>query len=121
VIPEPFLNILGEVNPNQKSSRGRQSQNNSEENGIEYAEVIEEKSEDKSVANVFSSLKASEIISTNSIKSKRVVNFAVGGAGVGLVYAMLKGKNKLVVSTMGAIVGGIIGNYVGRKIKENEK
>ena len=112
LIPEPFLNILGEVDANQ----GRQKKSDSAD--IEYAEVIEE-TDEKSVANVFQSLKASDIISTNSIKSKRVVNFALGGAAVGLVYAMMKGGNKLVFSTVGAVGGGIIGNYISGKIKEN--
>ena len=116
IIPEPFLNIIGEVKPNQKQNT--KSHGSSED--VEYAEIVEEKSEDKSVANVFDSLKASNIMSSNAVKSKRVVNFALGGAAVGLVYAMLKGKNKLLIATIGAIGGGIIGNYVGRKIKENE-
>lgn len=117
VIPEPFLNILGEVDPQSKPQKETINY------GVEDAdvEIIEEKSGDKSVSDVFQSLKASKIVSSNSVRSKRVVNFALGGAAVGLVYAMLKGKNKLVISTIGAIGGGIIGNYVGRKIKDNDK
>lgn len=113
IIPEPFLNIIGEVENRQK--KGTKNPYYEE---IEYAEVVEDK-KDKSVANVLDSLKAADIVSTNSIKSKRVVNFALGGAAVGLVYAMMKGGNKLLLSTVGAVGGGIVGNYVGRKIKEN--
>jgi uncharacterized protein YcfJ len=116
-IPEPFLNILGEVK--QKKNR-QKSYSNVDADEVQYAEVVEERSEDKSVSSVFQSLKAADIISTNSLKSKRVVNFALGGAAIGLVYAMMKDKNKLVMSTVGAVGGGIIGNYIGRKIKENE-
>lgn len=117
IIPEPFLNILGEVENEQKNNR------NSRKSGVEDAvyEEVSEKSENKSVSDVYDSLKASKLISSNSIKSKRVVNFALGGAAIGLVYAMMKGKSKLMLTTIGAIGGGIIGNYVGRKIKENEK
>jgi len=116
LIPEPFLNILGEVDENRQKKR-----TNSADDEYDYAEVIEEDKNEKSVSNVFQSLKSADIISTNSIKSKRVVNFALGGAAVGLVYAMMKGGNKILLSTVGAVGGGIIGNYVSGKIKENGK
>lgn len=117
IIPEPFLNVLGEVN---SGNGGQQQATNPYIEDVD-AEIIEAKSEDKSVKEVYESLKASNIISTNAIKSKRVVNFALIGAGIGLVYALVKGKNKWVFSGVGAVGGGIIGNYVGKKIKENEK
>ena len=115
LIPEPFLNILGEV------EGGAPKQNDTYE-GVEYAEIMEDEEDAKnpSLSNITDSIKASNIISTNSIKSKRVVNFAFGGAAVGLVYAMMKGQNKLLASAVGAIGGGIIGNYVSTKIKDNE-
>tara|TARA_R110001599_G_scaffold142533_6_gene323225 strand:- start:1127 stop:1639 length:513 start_codon:yes stop_codon:yes gene_type:complete len=113
VIPEPFLNIIGEVG----SSAPQESDPYSE---VEYAEVIEEDDKDPSMTSITDSIKASNLVKTNSIKSKRVVNFAFGGAAVGLVYAMMKGQNKLLSSAIGAIGGGIIGNYVSRKIKDNE-
>ena len=114
VIPEPFLNIIGEVG----SGAPKEADPYSE---VEYAEIIEDE-EDKSpsVTSISESIKASNLVKTNSIKSKRVVNFAFGGAAVGLVYAMMKGQNKLLSSAIGAIGGGLIGNYVSRKIKENE-
>jgi hypothetical protein len=121
IIPEPFLNILGEVKPNQKSSNESKTQYDVGVEEANYEEVDEPKSENKSVANIFNSLKASDIVNSNAIKSKRVVNFALGGAAVGLVYAMMKGKSKLMIATIGAIGGGVIGNYVGKKIKENGK
>lgn len=113
VIPEPFLNIIGEVG----SSAPQESDPYSE---VEYAEVIEEEDKDPSMTSITDSIKASNLVKTNSIKSKRVVNFAFGGAAIGLVYAMMKGQNKLLSSAIGAIGGGIIGNYVSRKIKDNE-
>lgn len=113
VIPEPFLNIIGEVG----SSAPQESDPYSE---VEYAEVIEEDDKDPSMTSITDSIKASNLVKTNSIKSKRVVNFAFGGAAIGLVYAMMKGQNKLLSSAIGAIGGGIIGNYVSRKIKDNE-
>ena len=113
VIHEPFLNIIGEVG----SSAPQESDPYSE---VEYAEVIEEDDKDPSMTSITDSIKASNLVKTNSIKSKRVVNFAFGGAAIGLVYAMMKGQNKLLSSAIGAIGGGIIGNYVSRKIKDNE-
>ena len=95
LIPEPFLNILGEIkgNPSQKRSEPYYG-------AVEEVFDLEEKSENKSVSDVFQSLKASKIISSNSVKSKRLVNFALGGAVIGLVYAMLKGKNKLLLTAI---------------------
>ena len=116
VIPEPFLNVLGAVK-GQESSRPQQ-------NDVEYAEaeIIEEKgSSSKSVGDIYKKFKTSDIISSNSAKSKLVVNFALGGAAALLIYAMMKGKNKLVYAGIGAAGGGVIGNYVSKKIKENGK
>ena len=113
VIPEPFLNIIGEVRTENKN-------NDSKIEDVE-AEVIEEKSENKSIKEVYESLKAADIISTNAVRSKRVVNFALMGAGIGLVYALLRGRSKLLSMTVGAVGGSAVGNYVGKKIKENEK
>jgi len=115
IIPEPFLNIIGEVG-------GESSRKNETHEEVEYAEIIEDEevNGNPSLSSITDSIKASNIISQNSIKSKRTVNFAFGGAAVGLVYAMMKGQNKLLSSAVGGIVGGIIGNYVSGKIKENE-
>lgn len=118
IIPEPFLNVIGEV---KGGSRQQKANKETQYEDIEDAEIIEDEKEEKSIVNVFESLKASNIVTNNSLKSKRVVNFALGGAAIGLVYAMLKRKNKLIVSTLGAITGGIVGNYVSSKIKENDK
>jgi|TARA_R110000822_G_scaffold46670_3_gene124210 hypothetical protein len=115
LIPEPFLNIIGEVD-------GEDSRKKDPYEGAEYAEVIEDEEIDKnpSLSSITDSIKASNIISLNSTRSKRAVNFAFGGAAIGLVYAMMKGQNKILASAVGAIGGGIIGNYVSKKIKENE-
>jgi hypothetical protein len=112
IIPEPFLNVIGEVKNGNNSSPSVED--------VE-AEVVSENSSDKSVKDVYDSLKASKIISSNRIKSKRVVNFALIGGGIALVYALVRGKNKLVYAGIGAVGGGIVGNYIGRKIAENEK
>jgi hypothetical protein len=115
IIPEPFLNVLGAVK-GQKTSRPQQDD-------VEYAdvEIIEETgSNNKSVGDIYKKFKASDIISRNSSRSKLVVNFALGGAAALLIYAMMKGKNKLVYAGIGAVGGGVVGNYVSKKIKENE-
>ena len=119
LIPEPFLNVIGEVQ-NKKAQPSRFSD-------VEYAEVIED-DESSSVARKgvkgiiknYGNMKASSIISKNAIRSKHAINFAVAGAAIGLVYAMLKGKNKMLIATIGAIGGGVLGNYYGKKIKDNE-
>lgn len=117
IIPEPFLNIIREVKS--KPTKTNKGSNNEYNSYVDEAEVLEENNYDKSISNVYQSLKSSKIISSNSVKSKRIVNFAIGGAAICLIYAMLKGKNKLVLSAIGGVAGGFIGNYVGKKIKEN--
>jgi len=119
LIPEPFLNVLGAVNSGGK----KQARTSSSAEGFEYAEVIEEENEpkEKSIANVFNGLKTSDLIKRNSTKSKQVVNFGLGGAVIGVIYAMYKGGNKLIYGAIGAAAGGIIGNYVANKMKENDK
>jgi len=122
IIPEPFLNVIGAVDSGEK--RGNSASSNSNE--VQYAEVVEEEKGEKSngaksFMKAYESMKASDIIKRGAITSKHAVNFAVGGALVGVVYAMLKGKNKMIFSAIGAIGGGFIGNYYGKKIKENEK
>ena len=119
IIPEPFLNVIGEV----ESNGGRTGAYDN----IEYAEVIEEQDYDnkdsgvvKAAKNAYGSIKASEIIGKTAFRSKYVINFALVGGTITLVYAMLKSKNKLVFATIGVVGGGIVGNYYGKKIKENE-
>jgi hypothetical protein len=110
IIPEPFLNIIGEVGDKKEDKKYFAD--------AEYVEIVEDNDEsEKSVTEVVDSLKASKIISDNSLKSKRVVNFAFAGAAIGLVYSMIKGQNKLVSSAIGAVIGGIIGNHISGKIK----
>lgn len=115
LIPEPFLNVLGAVEDQGKPSR---------HDDIEYAEVIEE--EDNKTAGIkdivkgYNKMKPSNIIAHTATRSKSAINFALIGGGIGLVYAMLKGKNKLLFGAIGAIGGGFVGNYYGKKIKDNE-
>lgn len=117
IIPEPFLNVIGEVNTGRKK---RKTPSFSSVEDVEEFEIVDEnKSENKSVSDIYKSLKSADIISSNSLKSKRVVNFALVGAGAGLVYALLRGKGKLLSATIGGIVGGIAGNYVSKKIVDN--
>lgn len=112
IIPEPFLNVIREIplESNKKS--------NSKKESVEYADFEEIEVEKKD--NIFQDIKSVDLFSGNSDRSKLVVNFAIGGLVVGLVFAMLKKKNKLIYSTVGAFGGGIIGNYVNEKMKENE-
>ena len=118
LIPEPFLNVIGEV-PNQKSQKPKDSD-------IEYAEVIEDEDLSaeskgvKGIINTYGKMKASSIVSKNAARSKHAINFALAGGAIGLVYAMFKGKSKMLLATIGAIGGGVLGNYYGNKIKDDE-
>ncbi len=113
VIPEPFLNIIGEVGVKNEGSQSEYVED------AEY-EILDEESKEKSITDIAESLKAAKIINSNSLQSKRVVNFAFMGAAVGLVFAMIKGHNKLITSALGGLLGGLVGNHVSGKIKENE-
>jgi hypothetical protein len=115
LIPEPFLNVLGEV---RKSEPSRKTQS------FDDAEVIEDDSSlsseskgIKGIINTYGKMKPSSIVSSNSVRSKHAVNFALVGGAIGLIYAMLKGKNKILFSVLGIIGGGVLGNYYGNKIK----
>lgn len=118
LIPEPFLNIIGAVGEEKQQQQSQNKDPYYEE--VQDAEVIDDKKEN-SVANVFNGLKTSGIISKNSVRSKQIVNFGIGGALIGIIYAMMKGKNKLMCAAIGAAGGGIIGNYVSNKLNENGK
>jgi len=117
VIPEPFLNVIGAVN-NEKAGASRGEE-------VQYAEIVEEDnyktSGAKNIVKAYEGLKASDLIKQSTRTSKFTAKFAVGGALVGVVYAMLRGKNKALFSAIGAVGGGLLGNYYGKKIKENEK
>jgi len=120
LIPEPFLNVLGEV-PNQKP------QSSNKYDDIEYAEVVEDENSSseskgvKGIINTYGQMKVSNIVSGNAAKSKHAINFALAGGAIGLVYAMLKSKNKMLFAVIGAAGGGVLGNYYGNKIKDDGK
>lgn len=118
LIPEPFLNVLGAVEDDAFSSR-------SAHDDIQDAEIVEEREyttdKTKSVMDVYNSIKASDIVSRNSKKSKHAVNFALIGGGLGLVFALLRGKSKWIYMAGGVIAGGMVGNYYGHKIIKNNE
>jgi len=117
IIPEPFLNVIGAVNQEKSEN----------ENGIQYAEIVDDEQQYKKseaakrISKSFGSMKASEIIERNAFRSKYAVNFAIGGAVIGLIYAMAKQQNKFLFAAIGTVAGGLVGNYYGIKLKENEK
>lgn len=115
VIPEPFLNIIGAV---KSESKSKPSSDIYED--VDYEEVKEESSGTKSVNEIAKAFKKTDFIKGNAIRSKYVINFAIGGAALAFLYAVSKGTNKLVYAGLGAIGGGIVGNYVGNKIKQYE-
>jgi len=119
LIPEPFLNVIGEV-PNQNAQKSKDSE-------IEYAEIVEDEnlsSESKGIKgiiNTYGKMKASSIVSKNALRSKHAINFALAGGAIGLIYAMFKGKSKMLFATIGAVGGGVLGNYYGKKINDDDR
>ncbi len=56
-------------------------------------------------------LNATDIVDNTKIKSKTTIQFAIGGMIIGVVYAMLRSKNKLILGALGGFAGGTIGNF----------
>ena len=61
-------------------------------------------------------LDVNNIISNTKIKSKYLIQGAIYGGLVMLVFAMYKGKNKLLFSSIGAVGGGVLGNLYKKHI-----
>jgi hypothetical protein len=56
-------------------------------------------------------LNATEIVDNTKIKSKTTIQFAIGGMIIGIAYALLRSKNKLILGALGGFAGGTIGNF----------
>ena len=112
MIPEQFLNILS-APPNQEKRDRISSQK------YDSSEIIEKKP--LQIKKWFSkangdSLSPKELVSDTMRNSKTRVNFALAGGLVALVYAMIKGKNKLIMTAIGGFVGAGAGTiYVNSK------
>jgi len=109
IIPEPFIHALGWV----------------EDSGFDDAEIIEDEKEGvKDNSNVFKdaykNIVASEMIAKETLKTKKAVYFGMGGAVVGLIYAMMKRQNKLLFASIGAFGGAMLGGYIKTKFQKNE-
>jgi|TARA_R110000751_G_scaffold90890_5_gene178242 hypothetical protein len=95
IIPESYLNIIGEESP-----------------PIQEAKVVKDSdyiSKD-TIENVKNNLQAKNIIESTKTKSKHTVNGALIGGVIGLAYALMKGNNKLISSAIGILAGGFAGN-----------
>lgn len=98
VIPEPFLNVIGE----KKSS------------STAYYEEIENVKEEKDIDTVTTTVK--EYILNNNKDNKAIMKFALSGLVVGVLLALYLEKSKLVYGGIGLLGGGFLGNYVNNKI-----
>lgn len=118
-IPLSNLHVIGPI--------GGSKPKKSSADGIEYAQVIE----DKDYYNKSQLEKASELMKRSSgglkimeitkKKSKATINTALIGAGAGLIYAMAKQKNKWLFLTLGAVGGYILGNAYSNFISDDSK
>jgi len=98
IIPESYLTIIAAV---------------PKDEDIKYqeAEVVEDKdflsSETKDKAKkVVEKINGNTLINTKT-SSKQLVNGVMIGAGIGLLYALTRGGNKIVLSGIGALLGGV--------------
>jgi hypothetical protein len=113
VIPEPFLQIIGEVEqPNSKKETYYEE--------IEDAEIVEDKPSSTKEEN---KRIIKDLVMNSTKKNKFTSKFIFGGALLGGAIAMYSGKSKFLYAVVGAIGGGVLGNYVGNKAKsiEDEK
>lgn len=72
---------------------------------IPQAEVVEDKPMSKPNIEL-----PNELVKNQVSKTKYQMRGAMIGAGVFLIYAMMKGKNKLMLASLGAVAGGFAGN-----------
>jgi hypothetical protein len=106
IVPESHINIIAKVG----TSKPKDFQ---EAKVVEDVDLLsgEQKSNIKKVTESFS--KNFAISAKN--ESKTTVNGAMIGAGIGLIYALMKGQNKLVYSGIGGLIGGYIGKAYHKK------
>jgi hypothetical protein len=85
-------------------------------NAIQEAEVI---NENPRTINQNPNVQTKPLTLVNDIKStsKTTINGAMVGALIGVVYAMIKSKNKLVFASIGAAGGGFVGNKYTKLFK----
>jgi len=101
IIPDAFVEPIGEFkgDPNDL--------------GIQDAEYYEEESiGKKAVSDSIQKVNPKNLISSNSMRSKKAVQIGVAGGLLGLVVAMIYGKNKLISTGIGAFGGMVVGNYI---------
>tara|TARA_R110002020_G_scaffold44348_2_gene127983 strand:- start:772 stop:1284 length:513 start_codon:yes stop_codon:yes gene_type:complete len=104
IIPESYIDVLS---PPPSYSPPQQE---------EYQEAEEVKDNSSTYKQIFKKpkslkhLSAADVVENTGIKSKTTVQFAIGGMIIGLIYAMLRQKNKIVLGALGGFAGGTIGN-----------
>ena len=102
IIPQSYLQVLGQVQGAQKEV-------------LQEAVVVKDndyisKSSIDSVKSATSNLSGSTLVDSEKLRSKYAVNGAMIGGAIGVVYALMKGQNKLVLGGIGIVLGGVGGN-----------
>lgn len=59
------------------------------------------------------------IMSDQKKKSKYMMNGAIAGGIIVMLYSMMKGQNKLNGFIIGAVLGGLTGKYLGQYVTKN--
>ena len=116
IIPESFLNVIGAVGKtNSKPVKDAYYEE------IQEAEIVDDENDSRQKGKILikNGGKISDLVAKSSKQSKSTVNFALYGTGIAVVAALLMQKNKFAFGVMGALIGGMIGNYYG-KLTENE-
>ena len=85
--------------------------------GVADSTVVEESVTETVPAESASTTAVTGTIDSMKKNNKVAINASIAGAGAGLVFAMVKGKNKMMFATIGAVAGYVLGNMYA-KMKE---
>lgn len=113
MIPMHCVSIQGAINNKRRSP----------EDEIQEAVIIDESSyiNPKTVNKAAKMANMSGSIFDTTTKTKSAINGGIYGAAAGLIYALVKGKNKYLFLTIGAVGGYILGTAYHNYINDDSK
>lgn len=113
MIPMHCVSIQGPINSNKTAMN----------EDIQDAVIIEDNNyvDKKSINKASKMMNMTGGIFDTSKKTKSAINGGVYGAAAGLIYALVKGKNKYLFLTIGAVGGYILGTAYHNYIKDDSK
>lgn len=102
IIPQSYLQVLGE----ERAMKNEVLQDAVIVNDNDYVS----KSSIENVKKASSNMSGSTLVESAKLKSKYAINGAMVGGAIGVIYALMKRQNKLVLGGIGIVLGGVVGN-----------